>query len=209
MTDRVIYISRSCPHCKKLLLGIHKYEFLRPQFQIVDVMTQRYPDYIDTVPSLITNGQMIKNNDVFSYMNNMVEQIFQKSPELKQKYHPQQSNPQQSQSVVTQQSIGQTPQKINSPPSDPVDDIIGWCPDGGCSFSPISEQNDDCSKGLVTLEDTRFSFIDDSPGSMNDTHNVTKIPIQNDNQQFQKSDKLKKMDESYERLMAERRLVTQ
>ena len=90
MTDRVIYISRNCPHCKKLLLGIHKYDFLRSQFQIIDVFPLKDPDYIDTVPTLVANQQTIKSDDVFGYMNNMVEQIFQQNPQLKQKYHPQQ-----------------------------------------------------------------------------------------------------------------------
>ena len=60
MNNRIIYISRNCPHCKKLLIGIHKYDFLKSQFQIVDVSTQRYPDYIDTVPTLVIEQKMIK-----------------------------------------------------------------------------------------------------------------------------------------------------
>jgi hypothetical protein len=211
MTDRVIYISRNCPHCKKLLLGIHKYDFLRSQFQIIDVATQRYPDYIDTVPTLVANQQMIKSDDVFGYMNNMVEQIFQQNPQLKQKYHPQQVPKQQQQGSMGQGSmgqapIGQTPQKITGPDHDPVDDIIGWCPDGGCEFSPISEDNDDCSKRSVTLDDTRFSFISDSDDKLSQ-NNVTSIPMQQNNDQFQSSAKQVKMDQSYERLMAERKLL--
>ena len=61
MSDRIIYISRACPHCKKLLIGLHRYEFLKNQFQIIDVQTQQYPDYIETVPTLVANQQMIKN----------------------------------------------------------------------------------------------------------------------------------------------------
>ena len=26
MSDRIIYISRACPHCKKLLIGLHRYD---------------------------------------------------------------------------------------------------------------------------------------------------------------------------------------
>ena len=65
MSDRVIYVSRNCPHCRKLLIGIHKYDFLKSQFQIIDVLTQSYPDYIESVPNLVANQQMIKNDDVF------------------------------------------------------------------------------------------------------------------------------------------------
>ena len=232
MNTRTIYISRSCPHCKKLLIGIYKYDFLKSQFQIIDVSTQQYPDYIDTVPTLVIEQKMIKNDDVFGYMNNMVEQIFRQNPQLKEKYHPQaqqqkqqqqqphqvQQQGQQQQSAQLQpaqrqmgngQPIGQQPQKMKGPNYDPVDDIVGWCVDDGCSFSPISETNDDCSKKKATLEDTRFSFINEGNDQLSGGSNTTtKIPMENSNAQFQKSAKQQQMDESYERLMAERNLIT-
>ena len=34
MTDRIIYVSRNCPHCKKLLIGLHRYSFLKSQFRM-------------------------------------------------------------------------------------------------------------------------------------------------------------------------------
>lgn len=208
MSDRMLYISRNCPHCKKLLIGIHKYEFLRPHFNIIDVQTQQYPNYIQSVPTLVIGQNMIKADDVFGYMNNMVEQVFTQNPELKQKYHPQQQGAQQQQGPQQQQqqSIGQKPVKAEKGPGhDPIDDLIGWCPDGGCSFAPISESNDDCSKASVSLEDTRFSFIgDDSQVPMDPAQ---KIPLETDNSMYQKNEKQKKMDESYERLMAERNLM--
>ena len=209
MTDRVIYISRNCPHCKKLLLGIHKYDFLRSQFIIVDVLTQQYPDYIDTVPTLVANQQMIKSNDVFGYMNNMVDQIFKQNPQLREKYHPQ--GPSQGQGQGHGQGrgpIGQVPQKITGPTSDPIDEIVGWCPDGGCSFSPISDSNDDFSKSMVSLEDTRYGFISDENDKLTGSQNITKIPMEQDNEQFQKSAKQQQMDQSYERLMNERKLIS-
>ena len=90
MSSRTLYISRNCQHCKKLLVGIHKYEFLRPMFTFIDVETQQFPDYIKSVPTLVIDQNMIKADDVFGYLNNMVEQIFEQHPELKQKYHPEQ-----------------------------------------------------------------------------------------------------------------------
>ena len=218
MSDRVIYVSRNCPHCRKLLIGIHKYDFLKSQFQIIDVLTQPYPDYIESVPTLVANQQMIKNDDVFGYMNNMVEQIFKQNPQLKERYHPQPQQPQQQQQQQQQSqqqprqmqpaSIGKEPQKIKGPDYDPVDDIVGWCPDGGCTFSPISETNDDFSKKNVSLEDTRFSFISDDNDKLSGGTTETRVPIGENNDQFQKSAKQQQMDESYERLMAERNLIT-
>jgi hypothetical protein len=218
MSNRTLYISRNCPHCKKLLIGVHKYEFLRNMFIFVDVATQNFPDYIQSVPTLVIDQNMIKADDVFGYLNNMVEQIFKSNPELKQRYHPEQSGDSndseqsiQGQQIQGQQIQGQQiqGQQIQKPSKgeeyDPVDDLIGWCPDGGCSFSEISEKNDDCAKASVTLDDTMFSFITEGNDQLAPEH--TKVSIGQDNSQFQKSEKQQQMDSSYERLMEERQLI--
>ena len=56
-------------------------------FTFIDVDSQSFPDYITSVPTLVVDQNMIKADDVFGYLNNMVEQIFEQHPELKQKYH--------------------------------------------------------------------------------------------------------------------------
>ena len=200
MSDRTLYISRNCPHSKKLLIGIHKYEFLRPMFTFVNVDSQSFPDYVSSVPTLVVDQNMIKNDDVFGYLNNMVEQIFESNPELKQQYHPEQGQPQQGQ-----------PQQGNNlsdknPDYDPVDELVGWCPDGGCSFAPISEQNDDVSKQQVSIEDTQYTFITEESDELSG-QTANKVPMEPDNSQFQKTAKQQQMDSSYERLMSERQLI--
>ena len=82
MSNRVMYISRGCPHCKKLLIGIHKYDFLKSMFVFVDIETNKFPDYIKSVPTLVVDQNMIKGGDVFGYMNNMVQEILQQNPGL-------------------------------------------------------------------------------------------------------------------------------
>ena len=215
MSNRTLYISRNCPHSKKLLIGIHRYEFLRPMFTFVNVDSQSFPDYVSSVPTLVVDQNMIKNDDVFGYLNNMVEQIFESNPELKQQYHPEQGQPQQDQGQPQQgqPQQGQTMQDNNSPGKpgkgpvyDPVDELVGWCPDGGCSFAPISEQNDDVSKQHVSLEDTQYTFITEEGDELSG-QTATKVPMEQDNSQFQKSAKQQQMDSSYERLMSERQLI--
>ena len=211
MSDRTLYISRNCPHSKKLLIGIHKYEFLRPMFSFVNVDSQSFPDYVTSVPTLVVDQNMIKNDDVFGYLNNMVEQIFESNPELKQRYHPEQ--PQQGQHQQGQHQQGQPQQDNNSPGKpgkgpeyDPVDELVGWCPDGGCSFAPISEQNDDVSKQQVSIEDTQYTFITEESDELSG-QTANKVPMESDNSQFQKTAKQQQMDSSYERLMSERQLI--
>ena len=219
MSNRTLYISRNCPHCKKLLIGVHKYEFLRPMFVFVDVETQGFPDYIKSVPTLVVDQNMIKADDVFGYLNNMVEQIFKSNPELKQQYHPeqqgqaqqgQQGQAQQGQQGQAQQGqqgqAQQHPDKPGKGPNhDPVDDLIGWCPDGGCSFAEITETNDDCSKKMVSLDDNMFASISDGNDQL--APNPQKVALEQDNSNFQQSAKQQQMDSSYERLMAERQLI--
>ena len=195
MSQRTLYISRNCQHCKKLLIGVHKYEFLRPMFVFVDVETQGFADYIKSVPTLVVDQNMIKADDVFGYLNNMVEQIFKSNPELKQQYHPEQQGQAQ-----------QHPDKPGKGPNhDPVDDLIGWCPDGGCSFAEITETNDDCSKKMVSLDDNMFASISDGNDQL--APNPQKVALEQDNSNFQQSAKQQQMDSSYERLMAERQLI--
>ena len=199
MSNRVMYISRGCPHCKKLLIGIHKYEFLKSMFVFVDIETNKFPDYITSVPTLTVDQNMIKGGDVFGYMNNMVQEILQQNTEL---------DPQQQQEQEQGQQVGQPPTTQNSgsnPDNDPVDDLVGWCPGEGCSFADITEQNDDFSKKNVSVEDTRFSFISGEDSPLSDPH--SKVGLEHSDEQFKASAKRQQMDASYERLMSERQLV--
>ena len=203
MSNRVMYISRGCPHCKKLLIGIHKYDFLKSMFIFVDIETNKFPDYVTSVPTLVVDQNMIKGGDVFGYMNNMVQEILQQNPGL----DPQQQEQEQEQGQQ-QQQVGQPPSTQNSgsnPSHDPVDDLVGWCPGEGCSFADITEQNDDFSKKNVSVEDTRFSFISGEDARLSDPH--SKVGLEQSDEQFKASAKRQQMDASYERLMAERQLV--
>ena len=73
MSDRVLFISGRCEHCKKILVGIHQHAFLKPLFKIVNVDTQSYPNYVKTVPSILINGQVISGQTVFEYFGKLVE----------------------------------------------------------------------------------------------------------------------------------------
>ena len=66
-------------------------------------------------------------------------------------------------------------------------------------------ENDDCSKKIVSLEDTNFTFIADGDDQL--APSPQKVPMESDNSQFQQSAKQQQMDSSYERLMAERQLI--
>jgi predicted thioredoxin/glutaredoxin len=73
MSDRVLFISGRCDHCKKILVGIQQHSFLKPLFKIVNVDSQPYPNYVKTVPSILINGQIISGQTVFEYFGKLVE----------------------------------------------------------------------------------------------------------------------------------------
>ena len=73
MSDRVLFISGRCEHCKKILIGIQQHSFLKPLFRVVNVDTQPYPNYVKSVPSILINSQVISGQTVFEYFALRVE----------------------------------------------------------------------------------------------------------------------------------------
>ena len=59
---------------------------------------------------------------------------------------------------------------------------------------------------MVSLQDNMFSPILEENDQLV-TQQPQKVPMEQDNSQFQKSAKQQQMDSSYERLMAERNLI--
>ena len=73
MSDRVLFISGRCDHCKKILVCIQQHPFLKPLFKVVNVDVQPYPNYIKSVPSILINSQVISGQTVFEYFGKLVE----------------------------------------------------------------------------------------------------------------------------------------
>ena len=53
-----IYISKKCPHCKKLLVVFYNNKHLIQYFNIIDVESVQIPNYITSVPTLVYNGEL-------------------------------------------------------------------------------------------------------------------------------------------------------
>ena len=182
MSEKVLFISGRCPHSKKILIGIQKYDFLRSLFKIINIDTQPYPNYIKSVPSLIINGQIITGETIFQYLGKLVEGKQQQEERIKE-------------NKLNESDQGQC--RINED-----GELEGWCSPGGITggigFSLISEENDDYTKKNYKI-DTNFEFIDGSSGAS----------IQQQVQQMEKADnqlsqKNKQFDNDYERLQRER-----
>jgi hypothetical protein len=179
MSERVLFISGRCEHCKKILIGISQYEFLKPLFKVINVDTQAFPNYIKTVPSILINGQVISGNTVFEYLGKLVE-------------GKQQQEQRVSEGQVTEKDQGQC--RINSD-----GELEGWCGSGsGVEYSMISEENDDFTKKTYKM-DTNLSFLD----------GISDISLQGQVQHMEKQDnqlsqKRQQFDSDFERLQRER-----
>jgi hypothetical protein len=221
MSDRVLFISKTCPHSTKMLVGLHKHQLLS-HFKIVDVGTipkEQIPPYVQSVPCLVSGNNLIKGEKLFEYLNMFAKEALsqgnqgasdqangQREERVERMNMPQQGQGQQQQGQgqgQQQQGQGQGPGQEND-----SGDFEGWCDDGGCSigFSMISESNDDHQNNKLQQTDY-MSYLDDSEsltGSLNAKgQGSTQSGSTNDD--FQKSAKRSDMDQAYEKMMENRR----
>ena len=182
MSDRILFISGRCEHCKKILIGIQQHSFLKPLFNVVNVDTQPYPNYVKSVPSILINNQVISGQTVFEYFGKLVEG--KKAQE--QRIENNQTN-----------SSDQGQCRINE-----EGELEGYCGGSGLGgsgveFSMISEENDDYTKRTYKIE-SNYDFLD---GSSDDIHGQVKSM---EAQDAQLSEKRKTFDSDLERMQRER-----
>ena len=179
MSDRVLFISGRCEHCKKILIGIQQHSFLKPLFRVVNVDTQPYPNYVKSVPSILINNQVISGQTVFEYFGKLVEG--KKAQE--QRIENNQTN-----------SSDQGQCRINE-----EGELEGYCVNGasGIEFSMISEENDDYTKRTYKMESS-YDFLE---GASDDIHGQVKSMEAQDSQL---SEKRKSFDNDLERMQRER-----
>lgn len=182
MSDRVLFISGRCDHCKKILVGIQQHPFLKPLFKVVNVDVQPYPNYVKSVPSILINNQVISGQTVFEYFGKLVEG--KKAQE--QRIQNNQTN---------ESDQGQC--RINED-----GELEGYCGvsglgGSGIEYSMISEENDDYTKRTYKMESS-YDFLD---GSSGDIHSQVKSMEAQDSQL---SEKRKSFDNDLERMQRER-----
>lgn len=179
MSERILYISGRCEHSKKILIGIQQYEYLKPLFRVINVDTQPFPNYIQSVPSIFINGQVITGSTVFEYLGKLVEGKKQQEQRV-------------SNGEINSSDQGQC--RINE-----EGELEGWCGSGsGVDYSMITEENDDYTKKSYKIN-TNLSFLDDNEG------NIIKDQVQQMEQLDDKlNEKRKQFDNDYERLQKER-----
>ena len=181
MSDRVLFISGRCEHCKKILVGIQQHSFLKPLFNVVNVDTQPYPNYVKTVPSILINNQVISGQTVFEYFGKLVEGKKAQEGRVES-------------GSTNESDQGQC--RINE-----EGELEGYCGSGlggsGIEFSMISEENDDYTKRTYKIESS-YDFLE---GASDDIHSQVKSMEAQDSQL---SEKRKSFDNDLERMQRER-----
>lgn len=182
MSDRVLFVSGRCEHCKKILLGIQQHSFLKPLFQVVNVDVQSYPNYVKSVPSILINDQVISGQTVFEYFGKLVEGKKEQEARLQAE---QPSEKDQGQCRINEEG-----------------ELEGYCGVGGLGgsgveYSIISEENDDFTKRTYKIENS-FDYLD---GASDDIHGQVKSM---EAQDAHLSAKRKSFDDDLERMQRER-----
>ncbi len=62
----IIYISKRCPHCRRLLLLLQSKPELKGSIQISSIDDEPFPKIIKSVPSMISNGELWSSAELFA-----------------------------------------------------------------------------------------------------------------------------------------------
>jgi hypothetical protein len=180
MSNRVLFISGRCPHSKKMLLGIQQHPFLKEIFQIINIDTHPYPNFIKTVPSILINNQVVSGNRVFEYLGKIVEaKMGQEERETSD--------------ALTDKDQGVC--RINEEGM-----LEGYCGSTeGIGFSAITEDSDDFTNKRHTMEDN-FDFLEDASTSNTVYQQVAQMEASEDKLGKQRTS----FDSDFERMQSER-----
>ena len=77
-----IYISKKCPHCKKLLVVFYNNKYLIQYFNIIDVESIQIPNYVTSVPTLVYNDELYFDERMYNLIDNVNQH------HLKNNIHP-------------------------------------------------------------------------------------------------------------------------
>ena len=83
----MIYISKRCPYCRKLLLLLQTKPELKGSIQITNVDEEPFPKIIKSVPSMISNGELWTADELFAALEGKGNQPQHPQQQLNQHQH--------------------------------------------------------------------------------------------------------------------------
>jgi hypothetical protein len=211
----IIYISKRCPYCRKLLLLLQNKPELKGSIQITCIDDEPFPKMITSVPSMISEGELWTADELFAALEGRPDTSKQMNGQGQgqqmqqgQGQQMQQGQGQQQQGQMQQgqgQQQGQMPQQGQQQQqqqgqqqgqgqgvSDPDDMLDGYFGGGGLTGGSL---------GFASIDDTPLSVDTGSFASLDAEDNS--VDVQNDGY-IQKNKKTEAFDSDYERMMSER-----
>ena len=201
----IIYISKRCPYCRKLLLLLQNKPELKGSIQITCIDDEPFPKMITSVPSMISEGELWTADELFAALEGRPDTSKQMNGQQQMQQQQQQQHGQQQQQQQQQmQQPGQQQQQMQQPgqqqgqqqgqqgASDPDDMLDGYFGGGGLTGGSL---------GFASIDDTPLA-VDTSHFSNLDMEDNS-VDVQNDGY-IQKNKKTEAFDSDYERMMSER-----
>jgi hypothetical protein len=198
----IIYISKRCPHSRRLLLLLQTKPELKGSIQIVSIDDEPFPKVITSVPSMISNGEIWTADELFAVLEGKPGQEKNMGNQQNQGQHQQQGQPQQygqpqqqgqPQQYGQHQQQGQPQQQGQSPEGGGDEMLDGYFNSSGLGGGSL---------GYASIDDTPLNTSDSYYASI-DENEGSPIDVKNDGY-IKKSKKTEQFDSDYERMMSER-----
>ena len=170
----IIYVSKKCNPCRRLLALLQNKPELKGQYRLVCIDDSPYPSILKSVPAMILDNQVINSTELFQHINNYNNDSNNNS------------NNNQNTDKLNQQT--QNLKKELSPKDNcNIDELSGLCLNDSCGLSFSSFDNNE-------YDNSSYSLLDepDQPQNLNSIDNGSS------------NSKSSEMDKNYERLMKER-----
>lgn len=182
----IIYISKRCPYCRKLLLLLQNKSELKGSIQIVSIDDEPFPKIVKSVPTMISNGEIWTADELFAALEGRPDkkQMVPQQPQQQQSYQEHIQHQHQQMQPTSNQQESKTTES-----DEMLDGYFGGSGLAGGSL------------GYASIDDVPNNIETSYYASIDTNDNM--VDVQNDGY-VQKSKKTQHFDNDYERMMAER-----
>lgn len=159
-----IYISKKCPHCKKLLVVFYNNKYLIQYFNIIDVESIQIPNYITSVPTLVYNGELYFDERMYNLIDS-VNQHHLKQNGQQPNINNQQPNIQPPMGTQSQSNMMDGMRRPNLNPERQMPTLERQQPNPAQKMEKPSEDNE--IVGVCWGEDCLYENINENSGDNN------------------------------------------
>ena len=164
-----IYISKKCPHCKKLLVVFYNNKHLIQYFNIIDVESVQIPNYITSVPTLVYNGELYFDERMYNLIDNVNQHHLRQNGQQQQpprnNIQPNGTNMQPPMGTQSQSNMMDGMRQPNLNPERQMPTLNRQEPNPAKKMEKPPEDNE--IVGICWGEDCLFENINDSGGGNN------------------------------------------